>query len=213
MDLGLARAGFTHQFFCEADPYRRRVLSRHWPGVPVYEDVRGLTRETLQLALNGGAEAGGDPTLRGGRVLRRPGEGVRGESSGDVGHLASAHEDARSDRSPAACHGSVEDPGEATSGAEAVPHAGQADNGSSDQSRSGKGRCLCGVRSRGHGRRPHHSCACGWTNGAGELAAPMQIVPHREVKTGLEEVPATDLRGGDANGSFPGIDLLCGGFP
>jgi site-specific DNA-cytosine methylase len=42
MDLGLARAGHTHRFFCEADPYRRRVLERHWPGVPVYSDVRAL---------------------------------------------------------------------------------------------------------------------------------------------------------------------------
>jgi DNA (cytosine-5)-methyltransferase 1 len=47
LDLGLARAGFRHAFFCEADPYRRRVLARHWPGVPIYEDVRDVaSRET-----------------------------------------------------------------------------------------------------------------------------------------------------------------------
>ena len=40
LDLGLARAGFRHAFFCESDEYRRRVLARHWPGVPIYEDVR-----------------------------------------------------------------------------------------------------------------------------------------------------------------------------
>jgi DNA (cytosine-5)-methyltransferase 1 len=40
MDYGLARAGFTHAFFCESDEWRRRVLAHHWPGVPIYEDVR-----------------------------------------------------------------------------------------------------------------------------------------------------------------------------
>lgn len=39
MDHGLAKAGFTHEFFCESDPWRREILARHWPGVPVYEDV------------------------------------------------------------------------------------------------------------------------------------------------------------------------------
>ena len=44
LDLGLARAGFRHAFFCESDEYRRRVLARHWPGVPIYEDVRDVCR-------------------------------------------------------------------------------------------------------------------------------------------------------------------------
>ena len=42
MDLGLARSGFTHVFFCESDEWRRTVLARHWPGVPCYEDVRDV---------------------------------------------------------------------------------------------------------------------------------------------------------------------------
>lgn len=41
-DLGFHMAGYTHQFFCEVDPYCRSVLSRHWPGVPIHEDVRHL---------------------------------------------------------------------------------------------------------------------------------------------------------------------------
>jgi DNA-cytosine methyltransferase len=45
MDLGLARAGMRHAFLCEQDPYRRRVLERHWPGVPVYEDVRDVASD------------------------------------------------------------------------------------------------------------------------------------------------------------------------
>ena len=38
--LGLERAGFTTQYFCEIDPYCRGVLARHWPHVPCFEDVR-----------------------------------------------------------------------------------------------------------------------------------------------------------------------------
>ena len=38
--LGLERAGFTTNYFCEIDPYCRGVLARHWPHVPCFEDVR-----------------------------------------------------------------------------------------------------------------------------------------------------------------------------
>jgi len=38
--LGLERAGFTTQYFCEIDPYCRGVLAKHWPHVPCFEDVR-----------------------------------------------------------------------------------------------------------------------------------------------------------------------------
>ncbi len=31
-----------HRFFCEVDPFCRSVLRRHWPGIPIYEDVREL---------------------------------------------------------------------------------------------------------------------------------------------------------------------------
>ena len=41
LDHGLHRAGFTHAFFCESDEYRRSVLAARWPGVPIYDDVRG----------------------------------------------------------------------------------------------------------------------------------------------------------------------------
>src|SRR5678810_1233635 len=33
--------------FCEIDPFCRRVLAKHWPGVPCYEDVRVLTAQSL----------------------------------------------------------------------------------------------------------------------------------------------------------------------
>ena len=46
-DLGFHRAGFEHQFFCEVDPYCRSVLERHWPGVPIYNDIRAIAPEQL----------------------------------------------------------------------------------------------------------------------------------------------------------------------
>jgi DNA (cytosine-5)-methyltransferase 1 len=46
--LGLERTGgFETVAFCEIDPYAQRVLRKHWPEVPIYEDVRTLTGERL----------------------------------------------------------------------------------------------------------------------------------------------------------------------
>jgi len=46
--LGLERTGgFETVAFCEIEPFPRRVLAKHWPGVPCYEDVRELTGARL----------------------------------------------------------------------------------------------------------------------------------------------------------------------
>jgi DNA (cytosine-5)-methyltransferase 1 len=46
--LGLERTGgFKTVAFCEIEPFPRRVLAKHWPGVPIYDDVRTLTADTL----------------------------------------------------------------------------------------------------------------------------------------------------------------------
>lgn len=46
--LGLERSGaFETVAFCEIEPYARRVLAKHWPEVPCYDDVRTLTAERL----------------------------------------------------------------------------------------------------------------------------------------------------------------------
>lgn len=37
--LGLERAGFKTVAFCENDTYCQGVLRKHWPNVPIYEDV------------------------------------------------------------------------------------------------------------------------------------------------------------------------------
>lgn len=41
--LGLERTGgFKTVAFCEIDPYCQQVLAKHWPNVPIYNDVRTL---------------------------------------------------------------------------------------------------------------------------------------------------------------------------
>ena len=46
--LGLERTGgFETVAFCEIEPFPRRVLAKHWPGVPKYDDVRTLTAAKL----------------------------------------------------------------------------------------------------------------------------------------------------------------------
>jgi DNA (cytosine-5)-methyltransferase 1 len=49
--LGLERAGMRTVAFCEIEPYCRAVLAKHWPGVPVFGDVRALTAASLAEAL------------------------------------------------------------------------------------------------------------------------------------------------------------------
>ena len=46
--LGLTWAGFTTVAFCEADEFCQRVLARHWPGVPIYPDIRALDGAQLR---------------------------------------------------------------------------------------------------------------------------------------------------------------------
>lgn len=48
MDLGLDRAGMTCRWQVELDPYCRRVLAKHWPDVPKYEDVRDVGASNLE---------------------------------------------------------------------------------------------------------------------------------------------------------------------
>lgn len=69
-DLGLERAGFEHQWFCEVDPLCRAVLARHWPDKPIYGDITTLNGAELpevdvlcggfpcQDVSNGGKRAG-----------------------------------------------------------------------------------------------------------------------------------------------------------
>jgi hypothetical protein len=44
--LGLERTGgFETVAFCEIEDYPRRVLAKHWPGVPCFNDVKAIARQ------------------------------------------------------------------------------------------------------------------------------------------------------------------------
>jgi len=46
--LGLERTGgFETVAFCEIEKFPQQVLAKHWPNIPIYEDVRNVTRERL----------------------------------------------------------------------------------------------------------------------------------------------------------------------
>jgi len=45
--LGLERAGMETVAFCEIEKYPQKVLAKHWPDIPIYEDVRNVTKKRL----------------------------------------------------------------------------------------------------------------------------------------------------------------------
>jgi DNA (cytosine-5)-methyltransferase 1 len=79
--LGLERAGMRTVAFCEIEPGRRRLLARHWPNIPCYEDVRELT--AVRLAADGisvDVICGGFPCQDISQAGKR--EGIDGQRSG-----------------------------------------------------------------------------------------------------------------------------------
>lgn len=46
-DLAAEWAGFTTVAFCEKDKFCQQVLAKHWPGVPVYDNIFSLTAYAL----------------------------------------------------------------------------------------------------------------------------------------------------------------------
>ena len=53
--LGLERAGMQTVAFCEIEPYCQAVLKKHWPDVPIHDDIRTLTvpRGTADVVCGG----------------------------------------------------------------------------------------------------------------------------------------------------------------
>ncbi|WP_127483955.1 DNA cytosine methyltransferase [Paenibacillus ehimensis] len=47
IDLACEWAGIETVAFCEREPFCQRVLRKHWPNVPIYDDVCTLTKERL----------------------------------------------------------------------------------------------------------------------------------------------------------------------
>ncbi len=50
--LGLTRAGMRTTAFCEIEEYPRSILRKHWPDVPIFEDLRKLHAEDLPEAVD-----------------------------------------------------------------------------------------------------------------------------------------------------------------
>lgn len=80
--LGLERTGgFRTVAFCEIEPFPRKVLAKHWPGVPIYDDVRTLTADTLARdGIAADVICGGFPCQD--ISLAGKGAGIDGERSG-----------------------------------------------------------------------------------------------------------------------------------
>jgi DNA (cytosine-5)-methyltransferase 1 len=61
--------------FCECEPYPQSVLRRHWPDVPIFDDVKELTADALADATGvrlGGVRETEGTAGSGGRRLREP---------------------------------------------------------------------------------------------------------------------------------------------
>ena len=50
--LGLERAGMETVAFCEFDKHAQKVLKKHWPDVPIFEDVRALDGSQFRGAVD-----------------------------------------------------------------------------------------------------------------------------------------------------------------
>jgi DNA (cytosine-5)-methyltransferase 1 len=63
IDLAAQWAGIETVAFCEIDPFCQKVLKKHWPDVPIFSDIRTLTKEVLDDAGVGRIDivAGGHP--------------------------------------------------------------------------------------------------------------------------------------------------------
>lgn len=48
IDLAAEWAGMKTVAFCEREPFPQKVLRKHWPDVPIYNDVKTLTKERLE---------------------------------------------------------------------------------------------------------------------------------------------------------------------
>jgi len=74
--LGLERAGFETIAFCEIDPWCRKILAKHWPGVPIHDDITKLDGHRITADVICGGFPCQDISVAG------RGAGIKGERSG-----------------------------------------------------------------------------------------------------------------------------------
>lgn len=48
IDLAAEWAGIETVAFCEREPFCQKVLAKHWPNIPIYDDVCTLTKERME---------------------------------------------------------------------------------------------------------------------------------------------------------------------
>tara|TARA_R110000824_G_scaffold371172_1_gene560850 strand:- start:616 stop:1527 length:912 start_codon:yes stop_codon:yes gene_type:complete len=78
--LGLT-GGFETVAFCEIEKFPQKVLTKHWPNVPIYEDVRNVTAEQLRSdGIFPNVITGGFPCQD--ISIAGKGAGINGSSSG-----------------------------------------------------------------------------------------------------------------------------------
>ncbi|WP_432748673.1 DNA cytosine methyltransferase [Pectinatus frisingensis] len=63
IDLAASWAGIETAAFCEIEPFCQKVLKRHWANVPLFDDIKKLSKEVLENAGISGIDivAGGFP--------------------------------------------------------------------------------------------------------------------------------------------------------
>ena len=81
IDLGLEKAGHNISWQVEINPFCQKVLHKHWPKIPIYNDIEELTDEQLQTLRPVEIIAGGFPcqdisTIGGGAGLAGPRSGL-----------------------------------------------------------------------------------------------------------------------------------------
>lgn len=79
LELGLERAGFKVVFQCEIKPFCREILQRHWPDVPLHDDIRTIDPDAIPAA---DVWAAGFPCQDLSLARMGPRNGLRGQQSG-----------------------------------------------------------------------------------------------------------------------------------
>jgi DNA (cytosine-5)-methyltransferase 1 len=83
MSLGLERAGMKTAAFCEIELYCQKILAKHWPSVPLFQDVTNLSKKDLDArGITVDLLCGGFPCQDISGAARQTRAGLDGERSG-----------------------------------------------------------------------------------------------------------------------------------
>jgi DNA (cytosine-5)-methyltransferase 1 len=84
IDLACEWAGIKTVAFCEREPFPQQVLRKHWPDVPIYDDVCTLTKARLEA---GGIDTGTIGIIHGGYPCQPFSHAGKREGKKDDRHL------------------------------------------------------------------------------------------------------------------------------